>query len=139
MAVNTITIGAGTLTIGEAGSLKDFSAQVTSCTLTPSVDVGDPVNVLSGEQAPGDRSESWALSGSILQDLGATDSLVEWLFEHRGEQHPFEFVPSTSKGKRVSGELTVEAVAIGGDVKTKPTSDFEFTLVGEPELGDAAA
>lgn len=138
MAINVLPIGAGTLTIG-GDITNDFSEQVTSCTLVPSVDVGDPINVLSGGQAPGDRSESWTLEGSILQDLGATESKVEWLFEHRGEQHPFEFVPNTSKGRAVTGQLTVEAVNIGGDVKTKPTSDFAFTLVGEPTLGEVGA
>ena len=139
MAVNTITIGAGTLTIGATGSLITMQSQVTACRLVPSVDRGDNVNVLSGEEVSGDRSESWNLAGTILQDIGAAESVVEWLFDHRGETHPFEFVPSTAKGRKFSGELNVEAVEMGGDVKTKPTSDFEFALVGFPTMGDAGA
>ncbi len=136
MAVNTITIGAGTLTIGATGSLMDFSGQCTAARLVPSVENGDPIDVLSGEQAAGDRSESWALSGTMLQDLGATSSTTAWLFDHRGEEHDFSYTPNTGKGTTFSGRLTVEAIEMGGDVKTKPTSDFEFQLVGPPVMGD---
>ncbi|MGP9788246.1 hypothetical protein ACT3UD_18395 [Glutamicibacter sp. 287] len=136
MAVETITVGAGQLTIGAVSDLTNFSSQTTSVKLVPSVDQGDSIAVLSGESVAGDRTESFNLEGTILQDLGATESKTEWLFEHRGETHAFEFVPSTAKGKKITGSLVVEAVEIGGDVGTKPTSDFEFLVVGEPVLGD---
>lgn len=142
MTVNTLTMGPGTLTIGDVGSVKSFSSQVTNVRLTPSVDVGDPLNVLSGESVPGDRDETWVLAGTLVQDLGAgvagADSLVEWLFTNAGNLEPFTFVPSTAKGRQFSGELTVEAVEVGGDVKTKPTSDFEFAVNGRPTLEAAA-
>ena len=136
MAIQTITVGAGTLTLGEAGTLKQFASQVTSCRLVPEVDTGDPVNVLSGEQAPGDRSESWTLQGTLLQDFGNIDSTTEWCFSNRGIEFPFEYVLNTAKGRSITGTVTVEAIEIGGDVKTKPTSDFEWTLIGEPTIGD---
>lgn len=139
MTIQTITIGAGTLTLGESGSLMQFASQVTSCKLVPSVDTGDPIDVLSGEQAPGDRSESFTLEGTLLQDLGAAKSTTEWCYEHRGEQHPFVFVPSTAKGRSITGTLTVEAIDIGGGVKTKPTSDFKWAVIGAPTLGTAPA
>lgn len=138
MTVNYITVGPGTLTIGEEAALEEFNSQVTSCKLTPSVDNGDPINVLSGEQVPGDRTESFTLDGTFLQDFGKSDSRTEWLFTHRGEQQPFEFAPSTAAGKSITGELVVEAIDIGGDVKTKPTSDFSFIIVGEPAIGTVA-
>lgn len=139
MAVETITVGAGQLTIGAASDLTNFSSQTTSVKLVPSVDQGDAIAVLSGESVAGDRTESFNLEGTILQDLGATESKTEWLFEHRGETHAFEFVPNTAKGKKITGSLVVEAVEIGGDVGTKPTSDFEFLVIGEPVLGTVAA
>ncbi len=134
MTVNTITVGPGTLTLGVEGTLATLSSQVTACRVVPTVDNEDPIDVLSGEQAPGDRSESWALTGTLLQDLGATDSTTEFLFEHRGEQMPFEYVPATAAGKTITGEVTVEAIDMGGDAKTKPTSDFEWQLVGFPAI-----
>lgn len=137
MPVQTVTVGPGELTIGAATALMDFSSQCTSCTLTPSVDTGDQLNVLSGESVSGDRTETWALSATLLQDFGADDGTTEWLFDHRGEDHPFTYEPNSAKGKTIKGTLTVEAIAIGGDVKTKPTSDIEFALVGSPTIETA--
>jgi hypothetical protein len=137
MPVEYITVGPGTLTIGETAALMDFSSQCTACKLTPSVDNGDPINVLSGEQVAGDRSESFTLDGTFLQELGE-DSSTEWLFTHRGETHPFVYVPATDKGRQVTGNLVVEAIDIGGDVKTKPTSDFSFIIVGSPAIAAVA-
>ncbi len=128
MAVTTYEVGPGVLTIGADTELTHFESQVTSCRLVPSVDNDDPINVLSGEQVAGDRTESWALEGSILQDLGGTESKVEWLFAHRGETHPFTFIPNNVQAKQITGDLQVEPVELGGDVKTKPQSDFEFVV-----------
>lgn len=134
--IDTITVGAGTLSLGETGSLTQLESQVTSCRLVPDVTVDDPINVLSDEQAAGDRSESFTLQGTLLQDFGRATGvdISHWLYEHRGEEMPFEFVPSTSKGKSITGILVVEAVDIGGDVKTKPTSDFEWQVIGAPTI-----
>jgi hypothetical protein len=134
MTIQYITVGPGLLTIGDATDLTDFSSQTTSVKLTPAVDNGDPINVLSGEQVAGDRTESFTLDGTFLQELGA-DSTTEWLYEHRGEQHSFVFTPSTTAGRSITGQLIVEAIDIGGDVKTKPTSDFSFVVVGAPVIG----
>ena len=135
MAVNTLTMGPGTLTIGSQTNLTQFASQVTECVLKPKVDNDDPIPVLSGEEAPGDRSESWTLEGSLLQDLGAAGSVVEWLFTHRGELHPFTFVPRSGAGaKQIIGTLQVEAVDIGGAARTKPSSDFEFVVIGAPTI-----
>lgn len=136
MAVNTITVGPGTLQLGETGTTLTFETQVTSCRVVPNVENEDAVDVLSGEQAPGDRSESWTLSGTLLQDLGATDSTTEFCFENRGTEMPFVYVPSTAAGKQIEGTVTVEAIEMGGDAKTKPTSDFEWNLTGSPTITD---
>lgn len=136
MAIKQTKIGPGTLTIGAELDLTNFESQARAVRLVPSVDTEDPFYVLSGEQAEGDRTESWALSGTFVQDFGQAESSTEWLFEHRGERHPFTFIPSTATGRQVTGELVVEAIEIGGDAMTKPTSDFEFVVIGEPTVGD---
>lgn len=138
MTVETITVGPGVLNLGAPASVRAFASQCTKCTLTPKVDTSDPINVLSGEQVAGDRTESWTLDGTILQDLGAVTSLVEWLFTNRGTTVDFEYTPASAKTRGVRGQVQIEAVPIGGDVKTKPTSDFSFQLVGEPELFNTA-
>ncbi|QXG07724.1 major tail protein [Curtobacterium phage Penoan] len=139
MTVNTITVGPGTLTIGQDDALTVFSSQVTSCKVTPSVDKGDRVPVLSGESVAGDRTESFTLNGTFLQDFGSEGSTTEWLYEHRGEVHPFSYTPNTANGRTISGSLTVEAIEIGGDVESKPTSDFTFDLEAAPSIGAASA
>ncbi|UVK60161.1 major tail protein [Arthrobacter phage SerialPhiller] len=134
MATEVITVGPGQFTIGSDLALTSFSGQVTSLRLVPSVDVGDAIYVLDGGEVSGDRSESWSVEGTMLQDFGSTDSKTEWLFENRGQDMPFAYAPNSAKGKQITGTLTVEAIEIGGDVKTKPTSDFEFKLVGPPAI-----
>ena len=134
MAVKTITVGPGALTIGSDLNITNFESQVTAARLVPNVDTEDAINVLSGEQVAGDRSESFTLEGSMLQDFGDTDSKTEWLFTHRGEEHPFSFQPNSSKGKKITGTLVVEAIEIGGDARTKAQSDFEFQVIGAPVI-----
>lgn len=138
MAVKTLTMGPGTLTIGEVGTTQEFASQLTSCRFTPTADKGDPINVLSGEQVAGDRTESFTISGTLVQDFGDATGLTEFCWTNRGVQLPFVFMPNTAAGRQVSGDLVVEAVEIGGDVKTKPTSDFTFDVVGTPQIGAAA-
>lgn len=138
MATNAIAVGPGTFTIGAELLLTNFAGQVTSLKVVPSVDYDDDINVLDGGTVTGDRKESWTVSGTLLQDFGSTDSKTEFLFEHRGEAMPFVFTPNSSMGKEIRGSLVVEAIEIGGDVKTKPTSDFEFKMVGAPVISAAA-
>ncbi|NUL43738.1 hypothetical protein F7P69_00785 [Cellulosimicrobium funkei] len=138
MAVKSITVGPGVLNIG-TDTLLNFSSQVTTVRLIPSVDLGDPIRTLSGESLMGDRSETWTVEGEILQDLGATESTTEWLFEHAGEEHPFEYTPSSLTGKEITGTLVVEAVEIGGESGTKPTSEFAFSVIGRPVISTITA
>lgn len=136
--VQTLTIGPGVLTIGADTDLQQFEQQATSCKVTPSVDKGDRVPVLAGVSVPGDRTESFTLNGTFLQDFGKDNSTTEWLWEHRGEVHPFTYTPNASNGRSITGRLTVEAIEIGGDAETKPTSDFEFELEAAPTFGTAS-
>jgi hypothetical protein len=132
MTTHTLTVGPGTLTIGESTGITVFTGQCTSCKLVPTVTKGDPIPVLSGDEVPGDRDEAFSLDGTLLQDFGATGSTTEWLWNHRGETHDFVYAPSAAGGKEITGQLIVEPIEIGGDVKTKPTSDFSMDLVGAP-------
>lgn len=138
MTVNVLNMGPGSLVLGDVGSPKSFSSQVTNCRITPSVDKGDPINVLSGEQVQGDRDESFVLAGTFVQDFGTLNGLSEWTWDNRGDDLAFVFIPNTAAGRQISGTVTVEATEIGGDVKTKPSTDFEWTLVGAPTLGAVA-
>lgn len=138
MAIQRTVTGPGKFTIGDTGAITVFDSQVTEIVLEPDISKGDARKVLSGETAPGSRTESWTLKGKILNDFGSTESRVEYCFEHRGQDLPFRFTPSTATGKEITGTLTVEPIAIGGEVGETPESDFEFLLIGEPVLGAVA-
>jgi hypothetical protein len=139
MPPKSTVLGPGSLTIGEPGSEKEWGAEVTACTLTPSYTTGDAPPTLDGGELAGDDTETWALSGSVFQSYDL-DSLHDWCFEHRKEQQPFVFVPNTDHARSYSGVIKIRALSVGGDVKTRNRSDFEFPLIGEPTAGtDGAA
>lgn len=129
MPVRKTRLGPGTLTIGGDNSPQSLESQVTKCALEPSVSTDDPREVLSGEMIAGDRTESWKLSGTIIDDFGTAGSIVEWLFTNRGKEMDFAFTPSTAGATKVRGRLVVEAVAIGGDVAKVNDLDFEFIVL----------
>lgn len=140
MAISVTNGGPGKLTLGATGTLKVLTAQVRSCTLEPSVDTGDSITTLSGESIGGARSESFVLTGTILQDLGATSGITEWLYSNAGTTQPFIFAPSTAAGKQITGSVVIEAIAIGGEVGEILESDFEFKVVGNrPVIGAITA
>lgn len=130
-------MGPGLLELGESGAIANLARKCTAVTLTPEVSRDDPRQFLSGDQEPGARTEAWNLTGTLAQDYGATDAMGV-LFNHRGQQMTFRFLPDSGQGQPVSGRLIVEAVALGGEVGTKPTSDFDFPLVGAPTIADDA-
>lgn len=134
MPVNTVRVASGKLTIGAIEDMRNLTAQVTSCVLTPSVDTGDPVMNLAGEQVAGDTTRTWTLDATIFQDFGAVDSVVEFCFENAGSEMPFSYTPNSSTGKTIDGTLVVEAVAIGGEAGTKATSEFSFQVLGTPTI-----
>lgn len=137
-APQTYKLGPGELQIGAVGSEIDFTAQLTGCTVSWDKDKEDDVPVLSGGVLAGDTVYTAKISGNLFQDLGAEDSVLEWTWTHKGEALPFAFTPSSAAGKTVSGVVVVDPIDVGGDeVKKRPRSDFEWSCVGEPTLGDA--
>ena len=124
MAVTAHKLGPGVLTLGESGTLKEFTSQVTNARWTPSVDQEDPIHVLSGEQIADDPDISSVIAGTFLQEYGA-EALVTWCWEHRGEVLPFSFKPRTDADLTISGR--VPGAARRGrrrrqDPRTPPTS-----------------
>ena len=139
MPVKAPSVGPGRLTIGSAGALQNFSSQIRGARLVPNVTKGDPIDVLSGEQAPGDRTEAHTLVVNLQSDFGYAASLTEWLWEHRGEQQPFEYVPNNTLARGITGQLVVEPIEVGGDVKTKPAVEVTFDVIGDPVFGNVAS
>lgn len=134
---NPYKMAEGQLTIGEAGTLADFSRMITKATIEPKVDAEDPQPVLSGNDLPGERNYSYTLKATFLQDLEA-NGLVQFCHSNKGAELPFLFVPSTAKGVKITGRVIVDPVTIGGDVKKRNTTDAELELVGDPVFGTLA-
>lgn len=127
-------LGPGTLSFGESGTLKQFAAHTTATSLVPSYSDGDVLDLLDGSQEREADEETWAIEGTIRQQL-EIEALEDWCLEHAGEDMPFTFTPNTDVAKSYTGTCTVRAINIGGDVKTKNTSDFSFPLNGRPTIG----
>lgn len=137
MPVTAHKLGPGVLTLGETDSLKEFTSQVTNARWTPNVDQEDPIDVLSGEQVADDPDITSVIAGTFLQEYGV-DALVTWCWNNRGQVMPFSFKPRSDAALTISGQCQVLPVEVGGDVKTRNTSDFEFPVIGDPDFGTNA-
>jgi hypothetical protein len=133
MPVKSDKLGPGTLSIGATGTEEQWAAQLTACSVEPSTDTEDSIPVLSGEEIGGEDTDSAELSGTILQSYDA-QSLLLWAHTHKGQELPFTFTPNNDGALQVTGIVKVRRVRIGGDVKTRNTSDFTFPIVGDYDL-----
>lgn len=124
-------LGPGTLTFGEEASPSEWGAQCTAVTLEPNTDEGDELIYLSGDSEQ-DETTTWTLSGKVAQTFDA-ESLQIWAKEQAGKKLPFTFRPRNDEQLVITGMVTVRALAIGGDVGKKNTSDFSFKCPAEPE------
>lgn len=135
---NTTLIGPGSLIVGETGTTLEISCQVTQAVVSWDVDAEDDTPLLCGEVEAGDETFTATLSATLFQDLGvdAAESIVAYSWANRGAVVPIVFIPSTAAGKQVTGSVKLRPVDVGGEAKTKATSDVEWPFVGEPELSD---
>ncbi|MBF6483844.1 hypothetical protein IU431_06690 [Nocardia otitidiscaviarum] len=131
MPVSSYKMGPGSLILGPVGTELDISCQITKATLEPEFDKEDDLNTLCGDVLPGEETTTWKLSGEAVQDI-AEGGLVDWTWANQGTQQPFKFVPSTAAAAEFTGTIVVRPLSVGGDVKTRPTSEFEFPVVGSP-------
>lgn len=145
MAIQTYTIGPGKLLLGPDPEF-DVSGQVRNARVEPSesVTTREAIGVLSGEELPKVDSAEYAyvLAGTMLQSLVA-DGVIDWSWEHAGEEVPFVLVPNTAAARGVKGVVRVAPLTIGGDVPAPsarttadpPATDFSWGIVGTPIFG----
>lgn len=132
LSANATATGAGvTATLTPTGGEVSLSCQITQAVVAWSDDTGDTVAVLCGDEVAGDTTWTASLSGTMFQDL---DVVVPWTWTNKGKTVSAVFIPSTAEAKQVVGNLMVKPLDVGGEVKTSPTSDFEWPFIGEPEL-----
>lgn len=135
MAIKKQKLGPGTLTIGETGSGQEMAKQATAVAIEPSYSDGDRQVVLSGDTDQEDSAWEGTLTATFFQDY-AVDGLLAWTWENDGKVLPFTFVPSTTAGFEVSGEVKVRPATIGGDVDAENTSEIEWSLPDKPIIGE---
>ena len=128
-----VTLGPGTLTFGSVGSILDMSCQITEIKFTPEGDSEDSELVLCGDSIAGARTYTWTMKGSTYQDL-QTDGVIDWTWKNAGKEVPFKFVPDATGTAAVTGRVTVDPIEFGGTVGQKNKSEFEWGLVGAPNL-----
>lgn len=128
----------GTLTLG--ATPLDVSCQLTACSVNPTenVDTEDAIHVLCGEVLPASDtvSYSYTLSGTILQDL-KTGGVVDYTWDNAGIEVPFTFIPDSTGADKVMGTVRLIPLTIGGEVPSRPTSDFEWAIIGTPAFTPA--
>jgi hypothetical protein len=135
MAVKAQTMGPGVFTIGSVGTPLDLTSQVTALTVEFSEDVEDAIPTLSGDTLSGEATYTATLTGTLVQDL--TDAgMFDYTWTNKGTVVPFSFTPSTEAGRTVTGQVRIAPLNLGGDVKTKNTTEFSWAVIGDPALGE---
>jgi hypothetical protein len=131
--IKSYKVGPGLLTFGSAGTPTDATAQVTSATVSWSEDVEDDIPTLSGETLAGAANYTATLGGTFLQDITET-GLVAFTWTNKGTVLPFTYTPNNDEGASINGQVRIAPLSVGGDVRSQPTSDFEWACIGEPTL-----
>jgi hypothetical protein len=140
MPIKSYKLNKGTLTLGTVP--LDVSCQVTSFSVNPAeeVETEDAVFVLCGDTLPASDTVTYTFtaSGNLLQDLSA-GGVVDYTWLHAGEEVPFTFTPVDTELAKVTGVVRVIPLIIGGEVPTRPSSDFEWVCIGKPVFTPGAA
>lgn len=133
----TVKLGPGTLMIGATGTEIDLSCQMTGAVVSWAVDTGDDTTVLCGDTVPGDRTYTSTIAGTMYQDLADAEGIVAFSWTNKGSEQPFTYMPNNAAEATVTGNLVVDPLDVGSteDYGTKMTSNFEWSIVGEPALG----
>lgn len=126
-----LTLGPGSFSLGEIGTPLDMSCQLTSLAIEWEVDAEDAEPTLCGGSIGGARNYTATIKGSVFQDI-ETDGVIDYTWKHKGIEAPFKFVPDEAGTAMVTGRITIDPINLGGDVRTRVKSDFEWTCVGDP-------
>jgi hypothetical protein len=136
----TRKLGPGTLKIGATGSEIDVSCLINSATITADKNEGDSVTKLCGDTKPGAITYAYHLDGNIDTDVALSTGLFALSQTHPGDQYAFTYTPNTeftapaTAATSATGTLVIDPLDFGGDTMGEyMSSDFSFTVVGQPE------
>lgn len=136
-APKSYRVGPGSLLLGEDTDEMEISQQVKALTVTWDKDKEDDDHVLSGDTISGEATYTAQVSGTVNQDLVA-DGFLAMTWNEKGKVKPFKYIPNSDREATVTGKLVLDPLDIGGDVKSRAESEFEFDCEGEPKLDFAS-
>lgn len=118
-----------------ADATKTFEQQMTNFRVEPSenVDTEDAIPTLDGGEIAAEDTVTYSATcnGNAVQDLSAA-GFVNFTWDNAGAIAEFWFVPNNDVDRAVHGLTRLVPVTIGGDVKTRPRSDFTWSA-GHPD------
>jgi hypothetical protein len=124
-------LGPGTLSLGS----KDFGVQISNVKLVPNHNTEDGTPTLGIPKPASMATTTWSLTGTAIQDWEDAAGFVKYCFDNNNKEVAFDWVPNNGKAVKWSGKCVVLAIEFGGDVNKQNTSDWEFSLVGDPTEG----
>lgn len=123
----------GTLTLGSAPG-EAFETQATNVRLVPSTDeVGDPLEVLSGDTLDPEDETTWALVITAVQDFTDPAGFQNYALQNAGDIVAYTWKPN-AVGPTYTGTVKVRPVEIGGDVNKRLTTDAEWPCQEVPTV-----
>lgn len=130
MAVVDARVKAGVLklTATDPGTAEDFSCQVTSIAITPTVNEADAVEVLCGDTVGGNATVSDTLDFTVISDHTSAAGVIAFSWEHRGETVDFEFQTTSDVAGKWTGKCIVQALAVGGAVNEQLNIDASWSI-----------
>ena len=122
----------------KGGTARDLQSKVLKTELAPDLSLDDAVPMLDGSSYQPAGNWGGKLTGTFYQAYDM-DGLVAWCLENAGTLATYEFIPKAGTGKmKLTGELTIAPVKIGGTPKKDNEAEFEFKLTGKPSVSTTA-
>lgn len=135
MTVNKTPLGPGTLVLGDVGTPLDISCQIINALIEWEKEKDDDVVVLCGDTAAGATTYTATIAGELFQDVDDPAGILATSWANKGTETPFVFTPNTAAGTSAEGVLVLDPIDFGGDeAKANMTSEFTWSIVGEPLL-----
>lgn len=125
----------GSLTLGGT----NFEFQLEACRLEPSsVEDSPAVTTIDETEIAATNSTEWVLAFTAIQDFTNASGLTKYAFDNDQSEVAFVLVPydtGTPGDVQISGNVTVQALALGGQAKQRNTSEASWPITGTPTWG----
>lgn len=125
--------GTGKLECGVTGALDEYTAAVTSCSLTPSVPKGQVTDIGGGVQ-PYVGVPTWVADIEYNQDWKTPESFSQQLIAWHGQVKAFKYTP-TDGGQVATFAALVEVGRMGGSGSALHNATISLQVVDQPDFG----